>query len=285
MGVDKELGIYEGYREGISVKSLFAFLELQDGRRVNPVLLSDITEEYALSIFDVGLLQDLLSERAEPSKIAKELKIVTLVEWPEDVDSVERVSPEELVQAIVKEGDVSNESRIRFLAAGYTPEVIADVQRFITNERQTQTEARRHFLNQLSYTAARRGYGTFAQLRAEYASRSDSDDIAREINNNIMNAFRKRQQQADRFERDIYAVLNGPSYTFSDDIDAPKFRAGVEFGRDGLRIIIPDQDFRDIILTKTKEVFFNAKDIGVMREIAYGRSLAASSSNKRLAKE
>ncbi len=283
MGVDKEYGIYQGYREDIPIKSLFAFLELQDGRRVKPELLSDIAEEYALSVFDVGRLQDLLSERAEPSRIAKELGIVPLVTLPESGGRY--MSPEELVQEILDQESVSDESFIRFFAAGYTKEAIDLVREFIVRERPFQAVKCNQFLNVLSYQAAKRGDGTFLDRRSWYLNQRDAGDELREINDHIHRAFRKTQSRPAQFERNIYDVLNGPSYTFSDDTDAPKFRAGVEFGRDGLRIIIPDQDFRDLILSKTKEVFFNVKDLGVMREIAYGRSLPAKGDGKFLARE
>ena len=74
-GFDKHIGIYEGFREHYRLKHLFAFLEHRDGRTIHHALLSDVAEEFELTGFQIGTLQNLMKANVDAEQICEELGV------------------------------------------------------------------------------------------------------------------------------------------------------------------------------------------------------------------
>ena len=89
----------------------------------------------------------------------------------------------------------------------------------------------------------------------------------------ILEDLRDAQSKPERFTTAILEILEGPTYRLHENDDTG-YRVGIEFGRDGLRLLLPKQELLNHYdFSSLTEVFFNQNDIGAMREVAYGRSL------------
>lgn len=278
-GWDKELGLYEQYRESIPLKALFAFLELQEGRRVKPELLSDIAETYELTDFAVAQLQDLLAERADPVRIASELRVTPPFSVPQQRDP-DAPALTDVVDAISDDGVFESKYFQRYIDAGYTPETLYAVQKFVLDERMRAREILNSRHNATLLEAARKVGRSFVDVKKELAEKDaeNGSGIAKYSDRahqeaEVRRAIDRIQLKSISFMEDIAEILYGPTYSLGE-YQIPHYRAGVEMGRDGLRIILPKQDQGNKYdFAQHAEVFFNRNDIGIMREIAYGRSL------------
>ncbi|MDO8514820.1 MAG: J domain-containing protein [bacterium] len=274
-GYDQQLGIYEQYREFFPLKHLFAFLEHRDGRRVNSALLSDIAEEHNLTAFDVRTLQDLLSQQAELSRMCEELRIEPLFEEPSlFANSAVKIS--DVVRVLVHYERLNDEDKKRFMTAGYTIEALATLESFVSVMRKKAEESLRNWNNSIIYDVARQRVETFAQVKREGGGMLYKSDEENEgfLAGEILRDLRDAQSKPERFTRAILEILDGPTYTLHEN-DVTGYRVGIEFGRDGLRLLLPKQEsLNHYDFSSLTEVFFNRNDLGVMREVAYGRSLS-----------
>ena len=133
-GFDNRIGIYEGFRGFYPLKHLFAFLEHRDGRTIHHALLSDIAEEYELTGFQIGTLQDLTKANVDAEKICEELGIVRQFDLPHQYGH-DTVPIKNIIEDIVT-GDTLDQAQIEhYVKAGYTPETLTALTSFVLSEK------------------------------------------------------------------------------------------------------------------------------------------------------
>ncbi len=278
-GWDKELGIYEGYREVIPIKHLFAFLELRVGHRVSSALLSDVADKYDLTNFDVEKLQDLLKDGADPKQICKELNIKTTFEEPSRT-TLRQIDIKDTVRDIFKNKEMTKDEENHFIKHGYTKESIETIAKFVLDKIKEKEEFLRKKNNAFFYSFSKSSGKSFEEIKNKEKSESlknfEKDREDNSLLEEILYEVREMQSKPERFTKDLSVILNGPIYATNEfeEYDGTGYRVGVEFGRDGLRLQLPKQkEGNSYDFSSATEVFFNKNDLGIMKEIAYGRSL------------
>ena len=276
-GYDKHIGIHEEYREGIPVKHLFAFLETQDGRRVNPALLSDLAEEYELTDFQLGTFQDMLSMRAKPNAIAEALGVSSSFE---SLDVGKGIDLKEVIEAMIRHDPLGSEDENHFSERGYTVDDLTMLRVFVKESiKRGETHARSRE-NQIVYSVAQQTGKTFAEVRVE--AQNQREFHIGEVIGYVLRDFDEMRLTRERFVQDIAEIQNGPTYGLYEE-GRDRFKVGVEFGRDGLRLVLPKQEqLNTYDFAATTEVFFNRDDLDILREIAYGRSLGKQQEKKMI---
>ena len=186
------------------------------------------------------------------------------------------------VAFFVKSNLVDHARIDRFTQAGYTPETLTALTSFVVSEKPRAEQTIRNDGNRVTYSVARNIRESFAQVREREEKRSSAE--SREYNpqkyvaSKITTRLFELQKSPHEFVKTIQDIQQGPTYTTYEDATAG-YRVGVEFGRDGLRLILPVQEaLNHYDYSSVTEVFFNQNDLGIMKEIAYGRSVAGTPS-------
>jgi len=282
-GFDKELGIYEQYRESYPLKHLFAFLEHRDGRTIHHALLSDVAEEFELTGFQIGTLQNLMKAGVDAEKICEELGVVPQFDLPGQYGPG-AIPVENIIDDLIT-GLTLGSARIEQLTkAGYTPETLTALASFVVSERPRAEQAIRNERNHLTYSIAKSMRESFARSREREKQKSSTESPAYDPLKSVASKIRTRlfelQKRPDEFIKAIRDIQKGPTYTIYEDYEGlAGFRVGVEFGRDGLRLVLPVQEsLNRYDYSSVTEVFFNTNDLGIMKEIAYGRSVTGTPS-------
>jgi len=280
-GFDKDLGIYEGFREHYRLKHLFAFLEHRDGRTIHHALLSDVAEEFELTGFQIGTLQNLMKADVDAEKICEELGVRPQFDLP-DRYGPDAIPVRNIIEDLVAGGALGSTRIAQLTKAGYTPETLAALTRFVVSEKPRAEQTIRNDGNRVTYSVARNTRESFAQVREREEKRSSAEsreyDPQKYVAGKITTRVFELQRRPREFVKTIQDIQKGPTYTTYEDATAG-FRVGVEFGRDGLRLVLPVQEaLNRYDYSSVTEVFFNQNDLGIMKEIAYGRSVTGTAS-------
>lgn len=283
-GFDKDIGIYEQYRESYRLKHLFAFLEHRDGRTVHRALLSDVADEFDLTGFQIGTLQKLIKGNVDAEKICEEVGVVPKFDLPGHGPGAIPVG--DIIEDVVSNGILSSARIDQLTKAGYTPETLTALTNFVISEQPRTEQAIRNERNHVTYSVARSAGESFAKVREQQEQKSSAESREYNPQKYVASKIRTRllelQKRPSEFVRMIQDIQRGPKYTTYDEADyygGPSFRVGVEFGRDGLRLILPVQEaLNRYDYSSVTEVFFNQNDLGIMKEIAYGRSVTGTPS-------
>ncbi len=275
-GHDKSLRIYEDFRESYRLKHLFAFLEHRDGRTIHQALLSDIAEEFELTGFQITTLQKLLKENVDAKKICEELEIIAPFNLPREYGPG-AVLLDSVFNDLVVGHTLENARIDQLTKAGYTPEILTALTNFIISEKPRIEENIRDEENRMIYSRVRETGESFAQVRNQKQPEPSTNfgkySPQNDFTNRIKSRLRELQKRPNKFIETIQDIQKGPIYTTVED-QTPGYRVGVEFARDGLRLVLPAEDkFDDYDFSQVIEVFFNQTDLGIMKEIAYGRSI------------
>ncbi|MBI2612875.1 J domain-containing protein [Candidatus Kaiserbacteria bacterium] len=280
-GFDKRIGIYEQYRESYSLKHLFAFLEHRDGRTIHHALLSDVAEEFELTGFQIGTLQNLMKANVDAEKICEELGVRPQFDLPHQ-SGRDAIPVDNIIENIVDGGTFGSARIDRFAKAGYTPETLTALTSFVMSEKPRAEQDIRNESNRVTYSVARSTSESFAKVREREEKKSST--VSREyspqkyVASKIRTRLFELQQRPHQFAKTIQDIQRGPTYTTHEE-DTVEYRVGVEFGRDGLRLVLPVQEsLNQYNFSSVTEVFFNQNDLGIMKEIAYGRSVTGTPS-------
>ena len=135
-------------------------------------------------------------------------------------------------------------------------------------------------MNHIAYSVARSTSESFAKVRERQELKSSTESSEYNLQKSIASEIRTRlfelQNRPHEFIKTIQNIQKGPTYTTYED-DTQGYRVGVEFGRDGLRLVLPVQEaLNRYDYSSVTEVFFNQNDLGIMKEIAYGRSVTGT---------
>ena len=280
-GFDKHIGIYKGFRESYRLKHFFAFLEHRDGKMIHHALFSDVAEEFELTGFQIGTLQNLMKANVDAEKICEELGVVPQFDLPHQYGH-DAIPVDSIIEDLVTGPTLGSAQIDQLTKAGFTPQTLTALTSFVMSEKSRVEQDIRNERNRITYDAAKSMRESFAQVREREEQKSSAESRGYSPQEYVASKITTRlfelQKRPHEFIKTIQNIQKGPTYT-TYDYDAPEFRVGVEFGRDGLRLVLPVQEaLNRYYFSSVTEVFFNQNDLGIMKEIAYGRSITGTRS-------
>lgn len=281
-GFDKEFGIYEMFREAFPLKLLFAFFDYRSGRMIHPALLVDIAEEFGLDMAQMNLCRNLLYTHAGSEEICRQMNITPRFYSPKNTDGSFLIS-RKYIEEIIDKGMLSAEQKNKLTNGtytGYSEATLDAFTQFVLSAQKEYEQDEKYRKNEVAYELVKERGITFLEakgaLKGDYRG-NKSDEVT-----SIYHTLLSVQSAPARFRRRMKDIQTGPTYTLDED-PKDEFTVGVEYGRDGLRLILPEQEGgRRYDYLKTREAFFGTADMEIMKQVAYGTSVGNAKKTQKI---